>query len=344
MSLQENIDKERAIYDRIYKNLKAKGFNSKDIDKIIDHIDETVASISVKLVKEPKILKETSFEKIKKELESELDLSFYKLNENLDQKLPSKFEWNISENFISRTLNEKSRPSLSSISFPDIVQKMACQHLNKSSEDIMLKDIKSFDILRLHYKYIGDVNRHSNLNFDKQIENKMYMQRYNRRKALANALSSLSVPSFPLWSKPEDERGVLGIEDGVIVPDKKMGSGYQMYKANDVSLWNAYCAAGTLAANLVNCGAGRSPQHTSSTLLYFNDLIEKETGLPGCDWGKVQGTEVGFSFFSHSIYSGHDSRIGYSKPFVSFPDSAIFRQLDSYYDFDKKYIHKGHLL
>ncbi|MBA1340662.1 MAG: Methyl-coenzyme M reductase subunit beta [ANME-2 cluster archaeon] len=95
-----------------------------------------------------------------------------------------------------------------------------------------------------------------------------------------------------------------GIEDGVIAPDKKMGSGYQMYKANDVSLWNAYCAAGTLAANLVNCGAGRSPQHTSSTLLYFNDLIEKETGLPGCDWGKVQGTAVGFSFFSHSIYGG----------------------------------------
>ena len=95
-----------------------------------------------------------------------------------------------------------------------------------------------------------------------------------------------------------------GIEDGVIAPDKKMGSGYTMYKANDVSLWNAYCAAGTLAANLVNCGAGRSPQHTSSTLLYFNDLIEKETGLPGCDWGKVQGTAVGFSFFSHSIYGG----------------------------------------
>ncbi|MCD4766490.1 MAG: coenzyme-B sulfoethylthiotransferase subunit beta [Methanosarcinales archaeon] len=95
-----------------------------------------------------------------------------------------------------------------------------------------------------------------------------------------------------------------GIEDGVIAADKKMASGYQMYKANDVSMWNAYCAAGTLAANLVNCGAGRSPQHTSSTLLYFNDIIEKETGLPGCDWGKVQGTAVGFSFFSHSIYGG----------------------------------------
>jgi len=94
------------------------------------------------------------------------------------------------------------------------------------------------------------------------------------------------------------------IENKVIAADKKLGSGYTMYKANDVSMWNAYCAAGTLAANLVNCGAGRSPQHTSSTLLYFNDIIEKETGLPGCDWGKVQGTAVGFSFFSHSIYGG----------------------------------------
>ncbi len=95
-----------------------------------------------------------------------------------------------------------------------------------------------------------------------------------------------------------------GITDGVIAVDKKFGSGYNCYKTNDVSMWNAYCAAGTLAANLVNCGAGRSPQHTSSTLLYFNDMIEKETGLPGCDWGKVQGTAVGFSFFSHSIYGG----------------------------------------
>jgi methyl-coenzyme M reductase beta subunit len=42
----------------------------------------------------------------------------------------------------------------------------------------------------------------------------------------------------------------------------------------------------------------------SSTLLYFNDLVEKETGLTGCDYGKVQGVAVGFSFFSHSIYGG----------------------------------------
>ncbi|HII01780.1 TPA: coenzyme-B sulfoethylthiotransferase subunit beta [Methanosarcinaceae archaeon] len=94
------------------------------------------------------------------------------------------------------------------------------------------------------------------------------------------------------------------IEDGVISVDKTAPSGYNFYKANDVPLWNAYAAAGTLAATLVNCGAGRAAQNVSSTLLYFNDMLEKETGLPGCDYGKVQGVAVGFSFFSHSIYGG----------------------------------------
>jgi methyl-coenzyme M reductase beta subunit len=95
-----------------------------------------------------------------------------------------------------------------------------------------------------------------------------------------------------------------GLADKVLVADKKFDSGYVCYKATDVAMWNAYNAAGTLASNLVNCGAGRSPQHVSSTLLYYNDMVEKETGLPGCDYGKVQGTAVGFSFFSHSIYGG----------------------------------------
>ena len=94
------------------------------------------------------------------------------------------------------------------------------------------------------------------------------------------------------------------IENNVISVDKTAPSGYKFYKANDVPMWNAYAAAGTLASTLVNCGAGRAAQNVSSTLLYFNDILEKETGLPGCDYGKVQGVAVGFSFFSHSIYGG----------------------------------------
>lgn len=94
------------------------------------------------------------------------------------------------------------------------------------------------------------------------------------------------------------------LEDGVISVDKTAPSGYKFYKANDVPMWNAYTAAGTLVATVVNCGAGRAAQNVSSTLLYYNDLVEKETGLTGCDYGKVQGVAVGFSFFSHSIYGG----------------------------------------
>ncbi len=94
------------------------------------------------------------------------------------------------------------------------------------------------------------------------------------------------------------------IADKVISADKKFASGYTTYKTNDVGKWNAYTAAGSMIATLINCGAQRAPQSVSAVLLYFNDLIEKETTLPGCDFGKVQGAAVGFSFFSHSIYGG----------------------------------------
>jgi methyl-coenzyme M reductase beta subunit len=95
-----------------------------------------------------------------------------------------------------------------------------------------------------------------------------------------------------------------GIEDKVIKPGKKGKSGYVFYETKDPMLWNGYAAAGTLAATMVNCGAMRGAQAVSSTLLYFNDLLEHETGLPGCDYGRVMGVAVGFSFFSHSIYGG----------------------------------------
>ena len=94
------------------------------------------------------------------------------------------------------------------------------------------------------------------------------------------------------------------IEDKVIKVEKTLPSGYKLYTTDDIPMWNAYTAVATMAATMVNCGALRGAQAVSSTLLYANDLIERETGLPGCDFGKVEGTAVGFSFFSHSIYGG----------------------------------------
>ncbi|HOT06019.1 MAG: Methyl-coenzyme M reductase subunit beta [Methanosaeta sp. PtaB.Bin039] len=138
---------------------------------------------------------------------------------------------------------------------------------------------------------------------------------FERHQVLGMAMQGLNANNMVYdLVKTNGKTGTIGtvvqsvveraIEDKVIKAGKKFPSGFVMYEANDVSKWNAYCAAGVLAATMVNCGALRGAQAVSSTLLYYNDLIEKETALPGCDFGRVMGTAVGFSFFSHSIYGG----------------------------------------
>ena len=94
------------------------------------------------------------------------------------------------------------------------------------------------------------------------------------------------------------------LEDGVIKPMKTLPSGFTVYEPVDWALWNAYAAAGLVAAVMVNIGASRAAQGVASTVLYYNDILEYETGLPGVDFGRAEGTGVGFSFFSHSIYGG----------------------------------------
>ena len=91
--------------------------------------------------------------------------------------------------------------------------------------------------------------------------------------------------------------------DGIINVEKDL-NGFNLYNTNDVAKWNAYAAAGCTAATMVNIGAARAAQGVPSTILYFNDNLEFATGLPGIDFGRAEGTAVGFSFFSHSIYGG----------------------------------------
>ena len=64
------------------------------------------------------------------------------------------------------------------------------------------------------------------------------------------------------------------------------------------------CCCRFIAAVIVNVGAARAAQAVASTVLYYNDMLEYETGLPGVDYGRTEGVGVGFSFFSHSIYGG----------------------------------------
>lgn len=94
------------------------------------------------------------------------------------------------------------------------------------------------------------------------------------------------------------------LEDNVIMPLEKTKSGYTMYTTKDMNKWNAYAAAGLMAGTMVTCGSARAMQHTPSVFIYYNDLIERETGLPAVDFGRVAGTGVEMSFFSHSIYGG----------------------------------------
>ena len=91
--------------------------------------------------------------------------------------------------------------------------------------------------------------------------------------------------------------------DKVIGVEKDL-NGFKVYGTDDLAKWNAYAAAGVMAATMVNQGAARAAQGVSSTLLYYNDSIEFETGLPSVDFGRTEGVAVGFSFFSHSIYGG----------------------------------------
>ncbi len=92
-------------------------------------------------------------------------------------------------------------------------------------------------------------------------------------------------------------------EDGVIGVEKEL-NGFSVYGTDDLAKWNAYAAAGLQAATMVNQGAARAAQGVSSTILYYNDILEFETGLPSVDFGRAEGVAVGFSFFSHSIYGG----------------------------------------
>jgi len=147
-----------------------------------------------------------------------------------------------------------------------------------------------------------------------EFEMGMAIGPFERAQLLAYAYQGLNANNLVYdLVKENGKTGTIGsvvqslvdraVEDKVITPGKK-GGYFQYYDTKDPMLWNAYNAAGTLAATMVNCGAGRFAQAVSSTLLYYNDLIEHETGLPACDYGRVMGTAVGFSFFSHSIYGG----------------------------------------
>ncbi|MCD7782238.1 MAG: coenzyme-B sulfoethylthiotransferase subunit beta [Methanosphaera sp.] len=137
---------------------------------------------------------------------------------------------------------------------------------------------------------------------------------FERSHLLGLGFQGLNANNLVFDLVKENGKGTLGdvvvallaraLDDGVIRVKETLPSGYKLYEPVDWALWNAYAAAGLVAATIVNVGAARAAQGIASSILYFNDILEYEAGLPGVDYGKVMGVGVGMSFFSHGIYGG----------------------------------------
>jgi methyl-coenzyme M reductase beta subunit len=137
---------------------------------------------------------------------------------------------------------------------------------------------------------------------------------FERSHLLGLAFQGLNANNLVYDLVKENGKGTLGdvvvallaraLDDGVIRVKETLPSGYKLYEPVDWALWNAYAAAGLVASVIVNVGAARAAQGIASSILYFNDILEYEAGLPGVDFGRVMGTGVGMSFFSHGIYGG----------------------------------------
>ena len=137
--------------------------------------------------------------------------------------------------------------------------------------------------------------------------------KFERMHLLGLAYQGMNADNMVLDLVKENGNGTVGTviesmierasEDKVIGVEKEL-NGFNVYGTDDLAKWNAYAAAGLQAATMVNQGAARAAQGVSSTILYYNDILEFETGLPSVDFGRAEGVAVGFSFFSHSIYGG----------------------------------------
>ncbi|MEM3078235.1 MAG: coenzyme-B sulfoethylthiotransferase subunit beta [Nitrososphaerales archaeon] len=149
---------------------------------------------------------------------------------------------------------------------------------------------------------------------------------FERLHLLGLAFQGLNANNFVYGLVKENGKGTVGdvvagtvkraIDDKVIRPLEKQAN-YTVYTTNDMSKWNAYACAGMLAANMVLSGSARAMQHAPSLMLYFSDLIERETGLPGPDFGKIHMTAIEMSFFSHSIYGGGNPAVFHGNHIVT---------------------------
>jgi methyl-coenzyme M reductase beta subunit len=94
------------------------------------------------------------------------------------------------------------------------------------------------------------------------------------------------------------------LRDRIIEVEREMASGYRLYAAKDAARWNAYASAGLMAAAIQNAGVMRSGQGIPSAMLFYNDLLVMQTGLPGVDFGRALGTATLYEYLTHNTYGG----------------------------------------
>ncbi|HEC56767.1 MAG TPA: methyl-coenzyme M reductase subunit beta [Candidatus Syntrophoarchaeum butanivorans] len=94
------------------------------------------------------------------------------------------------------------------------------------------------------------------------------------------------------------------LRDRVIEVEREMPSGFRLYRTRDAARWNAYAAAGLMAAAIHNAGVMRSGQGVPSAMLFYNDLLVTQTGLPGVDLGRALGTSTLYEYLTHNTYGG----------------------------------------
>ncbi|OFV67099.1 MAG: methyl coenzyme M reductase subunit beta [Candidatus Syntrophoarchaeum caldarius] len=99
------------------------------------------------------------------------------------------------------------------------------------------------------------------------------------------------------------------LRDRVIEVEEKLPSGYTLYSTRDAARWNGYAAAGLMAAAIHNAGVMRSGQGAPSAMLFYNELLTSQTGLPGVDFGRALSTSVVYTFLTHNTYGGGEPGI-----------------------------------
>lgn len=199
MSLHAEVEKEIAIFEEIRRDLTEKGYDTKDINNIINYINDVITNISLKLGQKSEITEKPTnqnLKRIRNELNSTLELSFKELNKKLDRKFPPNFYFNLSDDFISETIREISISKMAreeGDKFEEILNLLSSQTLKTSDEKQLSSQIIRRRLSKVFESNIEPLyllllaNKSLNILQKKRIPNEVPLIEINRQ--LSNILN-----------------------------------------------------------------------------------------------------------------------------------------------------------